>query len=424
MNVTEDFKAYIDGEATPAERLRVDKHLAENPADRAAFDDLQRLSKAIREYVTQPEPVGLEKTLTALAAAKPNVRRQRLWRQQLVWLGAAAGCLLVVAALFPVFAQNKESAARLSLRGVNSSADTAPSTNGDVTLPPSDGAGEASAKSSRASGAVPIGGALSQHGASAGAGGNSYGQFASAGKLKSEMEPDSSSTPPRGPSGRAPLVQKNAAMTVDVKDVAGAQHNVENTTRGLGGFVQTSNRSEAKDQSSEADLVIRVPVRQYEEALNNIRALGNVVSESSNGNDVTADVVDMEARLKVLRAEESDYLTLLTRARSIASIMAIRDKLTEIRSEIESITAERNTTKDMAAMSTIQVTLRKVSPTQPESKSEGDNVWLNDTWSTAVGGLGSAGKVLAQLLIFLVVWAPIWVPTTLLGAWVYRKLRW
>jgi hypothetical protein len=131
----------------------------------------------------------------------------------------------------------------------------------------------------------------------------------------------------------------------------------------------------------------------------------------------------MEARLKVLRAEESDYLTLLSRARSVAAIMAVRDKLTEIREEIESIDSQRKTTRDLAAMSTINVTLSQKTAIG-EPKPEGGDSWLNDSWASAVNGLASAGRVLAQLFIFILVWSPLWIPTTLIGAWAYRRVKW
>ena len=113
-----------------------------------------------------------------------------------------------------------------------------------------------------------------------------------------------------------------------------------------------------------------------------------------------------------------------TRARRTGEIMEIRDKLTEIRTEIESITGQRNVTKDMAAFSTINVTLEQRPIAGQAPKQEGQDTWLNDTWATAVNGLSAAGKIVTQLLIFVLVWAPIWVPTSLLGAWIYRKVKW
>jgi len=223
---------------------------------------------------------------------------------------------------------------------------------------------------------------------------------------------------------RQPLIQKDASLTVRVKSVAQAQQNIETMAAGLGGFVQQSNRNEAEGQTGTATLALRIPVRQFDEALKEIRSQGDVVSDSSNGNDVTSDVVDMEARLKVLRAEESDYLVLLGRARRTGEIMEIRDKLTEIRTEIESITSQRNVAKDMAAYSTINVTLEQRPLVGQVPKVEGQDTWLTDTWATAVNGLSAAGKIIAQLFIFVLVWAPIWIPTALIGAWIYRKVKW
>ena len=96
--------------------------------------------------------------------------------------------------------------------------------------------------------------------------------------------------------------------------------------------------------------------------------------------------------MKVLRAEESDYMVLLGRARSMtALIIEIKDKLTEIREEIESIDRQRKSTKDLANYSTINVHLaaKGGEPEKPKADKdkEKDKGWLDSTWSAAVGSL-------------------------------------
>ncbi|MHB8637324.1 MAG: DUF4349 domain-containing protein [Fimbriimonadaceae bacterium] len=431
MKLQENFKAFCDGELSIAERQQVAQHLESNEADRKAVEDLQRLSAAIREYVTRPEAAGLEQTLAALELARPRAKQRAAFAQQMRWLGwtaaAVVGVGFIATVMFPTFAQSKAQAKRSSALAMQRIAAIA--------------AGEAGGDASTSSAHAPAGGAMGGAGRPGGAAtGSLNGARADmaprsaaksiAGPENGELQPNGArngkiaTPPPQAHSWTQSLIQKDASLTVRVKNVADAQQNIEGVVAGHGGWVQQSNRDEGEGQAGVATLTLRVPVSQFDVVLKSIRALGDVVSDSSSGNDVTGDVVDMDARLKVLRAEESDYMVLLGRARRTGEIMEIRDKLTQIRTDIESIVGQRNVTKDMAAFSTISVTLEQRPLVGQPAKLDGQDPWLGDTWATAVNGLSVAGKLLAQLFIFVLVWAPIWVPTALLGAWAYRKLKW
>jgi len=471
MSLQHLYKAFSDGELSIAERRLVEKELESNEAVRKEIEDLRRLSKSIREYVTQPEPSGLEATLAAIETAKPKAKQQRAMFQQLRWVAwtaaAVVGVGLVCMVFFPVFAQSRyqaRSVSALAEKKANAFAmspmppgETTTGTTGSTATGTGGGDGMADARADTAfkgaaGGAVPggpplperakandaLGGGAGRHlggnSGSSGRGSNSAANganaFNGAPPSDGEINPQSAvglATPASPTPHRAPqLIEKTAGLTVKVKNIAEAQQAVEMDAKAAGGWVQESNRSEAEGQAGTATITIRVPVSQFENTLKAIRALGDVTGDSSSGNDVTGDVVDMDARLKVLRAEEADYMILLGRARRTGEIMEIRDKLTEIRTEIESTLGQRNMTKDQAAFSTINVSLTQRPSVGDHSSKSGDGAdsWLGDTWATAVNGLSAAGRVLGQLLIFTLVWAPIWVPTALAGAWLYRKLKW
>ena len=87
-------------------------------------------------------------------------------------------------------------------------------------------------------------------------------------------------------------------------------------------------------------MTLRVPVERLEEALSAIRKLaGRVEREQQRVEDVTDRFVDLEARLRTLRATEAELQALLAesrqKARKVEEIMAVYRELTEIRSQIE-----------------------------------------------------------------------------------------
>ena len=68
----------------------------------------------------------------------------------------------------------------------------------------------------------------------------------------------------------------------------------------LGGYVQTST---GRDRSG--TLVMRVPADRFAAAMRELRGLGEVEVQSVRGQDVTADYVDLQARLRIAKARRA-----------------------------------------------------------------------------------------------------------------------
>jgi len=87
-----------------------------------------------------------------------------------------------------------------------------------------------------------------------------------------------------------------------------------------------------------------------------VRALGTRVSnEKVTGQDVTEEYVDLEARVRAQRAVEKQYLTILEQAKTIPDILAVQQKLGEVRTEIERAEGRRRLLENETSLSTITV---------------------------------------------------------------------
>ena len=84
-----------------------------------------------------------------------------------------------------------------------------------------------------------------------------------------------------------------------------------------------------------------MPVDQFDETRAALAALGCLDSESINGYEVTSQLVDIDARLTTLRAEEAAFQSLLGEATEIGDILQIQDQLFMIRTQIEQLEAEK-----------------------------------------------------------------------------------
>jgi len=101
-----------------------------------------------------------------------------------------------------------------------------------------------------------------------------------------------------------PKVVKNADLSLRVK--AGTFADVFQQATLVagrhGGYVASSQTNGSRLHSG--SVVIRVPAEQFDAALADLRGLGRVESEHVSGDDVTAQFVDLQARLKNWQAQE------------------------------------------------------------------------------------------------------------------------
>ncbi len=188
----------------------------------------------------------------------------------------------------------------------------------------------------------------------------------------------------------------------------------------LRGYVANKNSQTGKYELPTDSMSIRVPVQNYETALTALRALGKVTSESQNGEDVTAQVADTEARLKVMKIEEQQYMALLRTTKHVADILSVKDRLGSVRADIESLDATRKTLRDQATYSTIDLTIAEP-PKEPAPEVEVKHSWIGETWTGSVDALKGLGQTAGRLSIIALVFSPLWIPLGFLARWYVKR---
>lgn len=123
---------------------------------------------------------------------------------------------------------------------------------------------------------------------------------------------------------------------------------------GLGGYVQTSTTRERS-----GGITIRVPADAFNDALRDLRELGDVEVQTVQGQDVTADFVDLEARLRIARARREVLLRLMDRATTIAQTIRVQNALDDTQLGIEEFQGSLRLLDDRTSLATIRVGLRE-----------------------------------------------------------------
>ncbi|MGH2379455.1 MAG: DUF4349 domain-containing protein, partial [Candidatus Limnocylindria bacterium] len=207
------------------------------------------------------------------------------------------------------------------------------------------------------------------------------------------------------------LLIQTGNVSLRASDPWAVSDQVQAIASGLGGDVISLSQSGSGDQRH-AMLTFRVPQARFNDALRQIRDIADieVLSSSVEGQDVTDQFIDLEARLKAKVAEEQRYLALLGRAESIEDILRIDQVLAQVRTQIEQLTAQLNVIKARTTYSTIVVQVIPLLAEPPSTAGEYDPA---RTLERAVAALASLMRVAADALIWALVFA--WLPLMVLG---------
>jgi len=191
-------------------------------------------------------------------------------------------------------------------------------------------------------------------------------------------------------------IVKTGEVTLEVESVANALGRVRAMAVELSGYVGGA-QAGTLDQS--ATVTLRIPAPRFDDALTRLHEIGSkVLVEATREEDVTAAVVDLQARLKNLQASEAQYRVLVARATKIEDILAVQSRLDDVQGQIEQISAQLKQLSNQADLSTLTVTLQpKAQPIQQAS-----STWdPGETASNAVSALLQLGQSLATVGIWL-----------------------
>jgi len=157
------------------------------------------------------------------------------------------------------------------------------------------------------------------------------------------------------------MLIRTAQLSITVKDTVEAVQGAKAVVEGLGGYV-TSSQVYKQGERLYATMVLRVPAERFDDALAQIKALAvEVERESTQGEDVTEEYVDLQARLRNLELTEKELQQLLTevreRTQKAEDVLAVYRELTEIRGQIEQLKGRMQYLERRVDFATIELSI-------------------------------------------------------------------
>jgi hypothetical protein len=215
-----------------------------------------------------------------------------------------------------------------------------------------------------------------------------------------------------------PQIVKTASLGLGIAhgsfdDKVGEVHAVADS---FGGFVVQSFASQGSgNRIAEGSLVLRIPAESYDPALSRLRGLGKVESLEESGQDVSKEFVDLNARIRQLRAVEAQLLQLLQQANDVPAALAVQSQLSQVQLDLEQARGRLQYLDNRVAFATISMSMHELVVVAPK----GDGFSIVDAWATA----GAAFlTVVGWIFIGIAVVAPVLVLLGL-GFLVGRELR-
>lgn len=229
------------------------------------------------------------------------------------------------------------------------------------------------------------------------------------------------STSPLAPAGRS-LIQRFdiELLSPDVRAAFSRLPSLLSEVRGE--FIEQSSFSGA-GASTTASATLRVPADRLGAVLATLRGLGTLSSESSSGEDVTEQVVDLDARLRNEQRVEKELLSLLESRNGapLKEILEVRESLRNVREQIERISAQQKRMDRLVSLATIRIFIR--TETAPHAPPEPAGFWTTATTriaATWTHSLRIALDAFAGLLAVVVGGAVWWI---LLGVFGFIAMK-
>ncbi len=198
-------------------------------------------------------------------------------------------------------------------------------------------------------------------------------------------------------------VVKTATMRITVADTVVAADQATDIAADADGRVD--NRTDDAGTGAgraQSSVVLRVPADKLDGVLEELGALGFVQNANTRTEDVTAQRVDLDARITALQTSVDRLLDIMRDARDPEALISAENALSERQAELDSLRAQRTALGEQIAYSTVDVTFTaEQAGTSSPQRYEGFFGQIKRGWDTMVDTAGDLILLFGYLLPWL-----------------------
>ncbi|MFV0496603.1 MAG: DUF4349 domain-containing protein [Candidatus Fimivivens sp.] len=161
-------------------------------------------------------------------------------------------------------------------------------------------------------------------------------------------------------------IVKRSTLSLESKEFDSAIEQILSVIAQQGGYIQNQSISGQSLTHSgayyerSASIEARIPADKLNSVITTVGGLCNVTSKSENIDDITDSYFDTQAHLDSLTLQEERLLDILSKADKLEDIIALEQALSEVRYQIESLTASMRRMDSQVAYSYLNLELQEV----------------------------------------------------------------
>jgi hypothetical protein len=216
-----------------------------------------------------------------------------------------------------------------------------------------------------------------------------------------------------------PQLVKQASLVLVLTDIDQAVGQVQAILQqAQGDMLSLQDYRSSQGTAQQVSLTLRVPQTELDAVLQALRPLGTVQQQSLSAEDVSSQLVDLDARLKNLRQSEAALLEIMERSGEISHVLDVARELSTVRESIERLAAQQQNLQRQVAYSQINLTLQspvtQVAPLRPVGEI------LGNTWEAATQSVKAVTVSGLKLGLWLLAFSPYWALLAAAGYGGYR----
>ncbi|MFB7618956.1 DUF4349 domain-containing protein [Kitasatospora sp. NPDC056181] len=225
------------------------------------------------------------------------------------------------------------------------------------------------------------------------------------------------------------LIAYTAQLSVRTKDVAAALAKARGLAASAGGYVSAETVSgggeDAAGQSGQ--ITVKVPSATFQQTLDQLSALGEVLSRRSQADDLTQQVADVSSRVQTQQASVDRVRALMAQAKTLGEITSLEGELSRREADLESLQKQLKELSARTSLSTVTLDVRREAgpvPAGAPDKGKDEGFWasvgsaLGGGWNALVTIVRAVAVAIAAVTPFLLVLGP-----AALVFWLVRRRR-
>ena len=165
----------------------------------------------------------------------------------------------------------------------------------------------------------------------------------------------------------------NASVRMETTDYDTTRAALQEAVTAANGYLESTDQGGSKDSGSRYTYyTARIPAENYRSFLTAAGEAGNVTSLNESAQDITAEYVDVEARLKALNDQRDRLNALADKAETTADLLEIESQLSDVQYQLESYTGQMRLMDNQVRYSTVDISLQEVQVLTPTATTFGE----------------------------------------------------